>query len=124
MTIAGFIQMITPEPPQKKQKAEQTPLPMIMAVDFDGTLCQNRWPRIGRANQPVIDWLIIQHQKGIKLILWTMREGKLLDEAVEWCRSHGLTFDAVNDNLPEVKARYGNNPRKVFADYYLDDHNL
>jgi len=124
MTIAGFIQMITPEPPQKKQKAEQAPLPMIMAVDFDGTLCQNRWPRIGKANQPVIDWLIIQHQKGIKLILWTMREGELLDEAVEWCRSHGLTFDAVNDNLPEVKARYGNNPRKVFADYYLDDHNL
>jgi hypothetical protein len=53
-----------------------------------------------------------------------MREGELLDEAVEWCRSHGLTFDAVNDNLPEVKARYGNNPRKVHADYYLDDHNL
>lgn len=72
----------------------------------------------------MIDWLIIQRQKGIKLILWTMREGKLLDEAVEWCRSHGLTFDAVNDNLAEVKARYGNNPRKVYADYYLDDHNL
>lgn len=124
MTIA-IIQMITPEPPpQKKQKTEQAPLPMIIAVDFDGTLCQNRWPRIGKANQPVIDWLIIQHQKGIKLILWTMREGKLLDEAVEWCRSHGLTFDSANDNLAEVKARYGNNPRKVYADYYLDDHNI
>ena len=116
--------MLPIEQPQKKQKAEEPPLPTIIAADFDGTLCFNRWPQIGKAEQPVIDFLIAQQQKGCKLILWTMREGNLLAEAVEWCRSHGLIFDAVNDNLPEVQKRFGNNPRKVFANYYLDDHNI
>ena len=116
--------MITPEQPQKKRKEEQPPLPTIIAVDFDATLCQNRWPDIGKPHEPVIEWLIMQQQKGVKLILWTNREGELLDNAVRWCAAHGLTFDAVNDNLPETQARFGNNPRKVFANYYLDDHNL
>lgn len=119
--------MITMDDPTPKKKLRQNagmPLPPIIAVDFDGTLCVNRWPEIGKARQPVIDWLIMQKQKGVKLILWTMRSGEKLTEAVRWCEAHGLTFDAVNDNLPEIQAQYGNNPRKVFANYYLDDHNL
>jgi hypothetical protein len=84
----------------------------------------NRWPEIGKARQPVIDWLIMQKQKGVKLILWTMRSGEKLTEAVRWCKAHGLTFDAINDNLPETQQKFGSNPRKVFANYYLDDHNL
>lgn len=115
--------MLPIEQPQK-QKAEEPPLPTIIAVDFDGTLCFNRWPQIGKAKQPVIDFLIMQKQKGCKLILWTMREGEKLAEAVAWCQEHGLFFDAINDNLPEAQKRFGNNPRKVFANYYLDDHNL
>lgn len=125
MKIAGFIQMVAMEQPQKKRKtAEGIPLQPIIAVDFDGTLCVNRWPEIGKARQPVIDWLVMQKQKGAKLILWTMRSGEKLTEAVRWCEQHGLTFDAINDNLPEIQAMYGNNPRKVFANYYLDDHNI
>ena len=113
------------EPPKpKKHSTAQPPLPTIIAVDFDGTLCQNRWPQIGNAQQPVIDWLIVQKQRGVKLILWTMRDDELLQEALAWCKAQGLEFDAVNDNLQEVKSRYGNNPRKVFANYYLDDHNI
>lgn len=60
---------------------------------------------------------------GDKLILWTCREGALLDEAVLWCLNRGLKFDAVNDNLPEDIEKYGNNCRKVNADVYLDDKN-
>lgn len=116
--------MIPIDQPQKRRKPAEEPLPTIIAVDFDGTLCVNRWPNIGSGRQPVIDWLVTQKRKGVKLILWTMREGEKLAEAVEWCRSRGLEFDAVNDNLPEVQKRFGNNPRKVFANYYLDDHNL
>ena len=110
----------SPKPPKK----EEPPLPTIIAVDFDGTLCQSRYPKIGKANQTVIDFLLMQQQKGVKLILWTMREGERLAEAVAWCQEHGLFFDAINDNLPEVQKRFGDNPRKVFANYYLDDHNL
>ena len=99
------------------------PKPTIYAVDFDGTLCENKWPEIGPPNQPLIDFLISRRAAGDKLILYTMREGEKLNEAVAWCENHGLSFDTLNDNLPEMKAFYGNNPRKVFADYYIDDHN-
>lgn len=121
--MAGFIRMTAYESPRKPRKQEEPSLPTIIAVDFDGTLCKNRWPGIGSANQPIIDWLIMQRQKGVKLILWTMREGEKLDEAVAWCWTKGLEFDAVNDNLQCVKDRFGNNPRKVFANYYIDDRN-
>lgn len=96
---------------------------MTIAVDFDGTLCENDWPMIGAANDKLILWLRRRQLMGDKLILWTCREGALLDEAVLWCLNRGLKFDAVNDNLPEEIEKYGNNCRKVNADVYLDDKN-
>lgn len=97
---------------------------MIYAVDFDGTLCKNAWPGIGEPNYPLISLLrYLREREGHELILWTMREGKALDEAVDWCAEHRLEFDAVNDNSERMKEIYGNNPRKVYADYYIDDHN-
>ncbi len=97
--------------------------PKIYAVDFDGTLCVNEWPEIGFPNFPLIERLKGLQADGHKLILYTMREGYLLDDALDWCQEQGLTFDAVNDNLPELQANFHNNPRKVYADYYIDDHN-
>lgn len=97
---------------------------MIYAVDFDGTLCRNAWPGIGEPNEALIRWLKREKEIGATLILWTMREGKGLEEAIAWCAERGLTFDAVNDNAPELQKEFRNNPRKVFADKYIDDHNL
>ena len=96
---------------------------MIYAVDFDGTLCKNAWPEIGEPNTPLIEFLKREQAEGDELILWTMREGGALDEALAWCAKNGLTFDAVNDNAESQKKLYGNNPRKVYADLYIDDHN-
>ena len=93
----------------------------IIAVDFDGTLCKNCWPDIGEPNYELIDYLRNCHYSGVKLILWTCREGELLDKAVAWCEERGLFFDAVNDNIPESIEKYGNNCRKVSADIYIDD---
>ena len=93
----------------------------VIAVDFDGTICRSAWPEIGDANGGLIEWLKDCRKNGDKLILFTCREGKLLQAAVEWCKDRGLEFDAVNDNLPELVARYGDNPRKISADIYLDD---
>ena len=98
--------------------------PTIYAVDFDGTLCENKYPEIGEANERLFEYLSIRKEFGDEIILWTMREGVKLDEAVAWCKEHGLIFDAINDNLPRMKGFYGNNPRKVYADYYIDDHNM
>ena len=97
---------------------------MVIAVDFDGTLCKNVYPEIGKPNEPLILNLINQKRLGNKLILWTCRTGEFLDAAVEWCREHGLIFDAVNDNLPEQIEMYGGNSRKICADYYIDDKNV
>ena len=94
---------------------------MIIAVDFDGTLCNNAWPFIGAPRTAVIAWIRARKQDGDKLILWTNRRSERLSEAVQWCADQGITFDAINDNLPEIVERFGRNSRKVFADVYLDD---
>lgn len=98
--------------------------PTIYAVDFDGTLCENAWPKIGKPNLPLIEFLKKEQKSGNKIILWTMREGILLNDAMVWLgRGFDLVPDAVNDNLDLMKETYGNNPRKVFANVYIDDHN-
>lgn len=96
----------------------------VIAVDFDGTLCKDQWPAIGRANRKLINDLIAARKAGDRVILWTCRSGALLEEAVAWCGSRGLTFDAVNENLKENIEKYGGDTRKVFADVYIDDKNL
>jgi len=99
---------------------------MIFAVDFDGTLCENKFPAIGKEIKRNTDFLrkYVQSSPHNEWILWTMREGDRLKEALEWLESIGLKPDAVNDNLDRLKAEWQNNPRKVYADYYLDDHNF
>ena len=104
---------------------------IIIAVDFDGCLCDHEFPRIGEPRTWLIKLLTRLRKDGHRLILWTCRqdlEGPGQDycvQAVEWCRGHGLEFDAINDNLPEVMAANGNwNSRKIFCDFYLDDRNL
>ena len=97
---------------------------MIFAVDFDGTLCVDRFPEIGEPRHDVIDTVKDARASGAKIILWTCRSGKDLAAAVEWCVEQGLIFDAVNDNLPENIALHNNNSRKVYADRYIDDKNI
>lgn len=93
----------------------------VIAVDFDGTLCKQAWPEIGEANEALILHLKKRKTEGARLILWTNREGDLLEEAVEWCRERGLEFDTVNANLPELIELYKNDCRKINADIYIDD---
>lgn len=100
---------------------EKKKLPPIIAVDFDGTLCKNKWPEIGAPNMNLIIYLKERQAAGAKLILWTCRTGELLQEAVDWCISYGLIFDTVNANLPEVIETMGGDTRKIYADEYIDD---
>nr|DAG17541.1 MAG TPA: nucleotidase 5'-nucleotidase [Bacteriophage sp.] len=96
---------------------------MIYSFDFDGTLCTNKFPQIGEPIQNVVNLARQVKSEGHYIILNTMREGKSLDEAIEWCKNQGIVFDAINDNLPHMKEYFNNNPRKIFANYYIDDHN-
>ena len=95
----------------------------IIAVDFDGTLCENKWPEIGMPNEELIEYLKKRQTNGEKLILWTHRVGNRLDEAVKWSAEKGLVFDAVNENLPEIVEAFGVDSRKIFANEYIDDRN-
>ena len=96
----------------------------IMAIDFDGTLCEDAFPGIGQPNWPLILYLKEKQREGSKLILWTCRCGEYLDKAVEWCKEQGLIFDAVNENVPDIIAKYGDGGPKVFADLYIDDRSI
>lgn len=93
----------------------------IIAVDFDNTLCETEYPVFCKPIQYVIDYVLAEQRQGAKLILWTCRTGDDLAAAVQWCAEHGVEFDAINENLPEVIAEYGDDCRKIFADEYLDD---
>lgn len=96
-------------------------LPYIIAIDFDGTLVEDKFPSIGDINTETWNKAIEAKENGAKLILWTCRNNEALDSAVEFCAKNGLEFDAVNTNLPETQALYGGDTRKVFADEYWDD---
>lgn len=90
----------------------------IVAVDFDGTLCRKeKFPAIGEPNTELISWLIHKQLAGVKVILWTCREGENLNAAVEWSRKHGIVFDAVNSNV----CTFDTESRKIYADLYIDD---
>lgn len=95
---------------------------MIIAVDFDGTIVENRYPKIGRERPFAVDSLVrLQREEQHQLILWTVREDALLEEAILWCKKKGLEFYAVNQNNPEEKK---GGTRKLKADLFIDDLNL
>jgi hypothetical protein len=98
---------------------------MTIAVDFDGTIVEHRYPEIGEEIPFAIDTLKMLIRDRNQLILWTAREGKLLDDAILWCRERGVEFYAVNRDYPEETT--GNNPyfsRKLKVDIFIDDRNL
>jgi len=97
---------------------------MIIAVDFDGTIVSNRFPEIGEPIQFAFDSLIMLAEEGNRIILWTYREGKELDEAVEFCRENGLEFYAVNSEYPNGGWADSSPTRKIHADVYIDDRNF
>jgi len=98
---------------------------MVIAVDFDGTIVEHKYPAIGREIPFAIETLKRLVSERHKLILWSVREGKLLDEAVEFCRERGLEFYAVNRDYPEEEKGQNNHfSRKLKADLFIDDRNL
>ena len=98
---------------------------MTIAVDFDGTIVEHKYPQIGEELPFAIETLKMLIRDHHKLILWSVREGELLDEAVQWCRERGVEFYAVNRDYPEETT--DNNPhfsRKLKVDLFIDDRNL
>lgn len=96
--------------------------PNIIAVDFDGTLCENKWPEIGMPNEELIEYLKKRQAAGEKLILWTNRVDERLDEVIKWYEEHGLVFDTVNDNLWDYGRACYESALKAFNSLCEDGH--
>lgn len=98
---------------------------MVIAVDFDGTIVEHRYPEIGKELPFATETLRMLIKERHQLVLWTVREGRLLDEAIAWCRERGVEFYAVNNDYPEEK-RENNDcySRKIKADIFIDDRNI
>ncbi len=94
-----------------------------IAIDFDGTIVEDEYPGIGKPIIFAFDTLKKLQDKGHRLILWTYRSGKHLDDAVQFCKDHGIIFYTVNKSFPEEEfdAKYS---RKINADYFVDDRNI
>lgn len=97
---------------------------MIIAIDFDGTLCQDAYPGIGDLMPGAYDAMQELHAAGHYLIIWTCRCGQQLCDAVNWLIELGIPFDRINDHCPANVEQYGAGGKKVFADVYIDDRNL
>ena len=98
---------------------------MTIAVDFDGTIVRHRYPAIGEEKPFAVATLRMLLEEHHKLILWTVREGQLLDDAVEWCRKRGIEFYAINKDFPEEdRDRNPDFTRKLKADLFIDDRNI
>ena len=95
-----------------------------VAIDFDGTLCENKFPEIGKANEAVIAAAKQRKSDGWGLILYTCRVGQRLEEAVNWCKERGLEFDAINESLPDWIEVFGGRPIKPAATEYWDDRSI
>lgn len=98
---------------------------MTIAVDFDGTIVEHRYPKIGKELPFATQTLRMLIEDRHKLILWSVREGKLLEEAIEWCRERGIEFYAVNKDFPEEDLEKNQHfSRKLKADIWIDDRNI
>ena len=96
----------------------------VYAIDFDGVLARSLYPKIGNPIQNNIDYVKELKKKGNTIILWTCRTDNELKDAVNWLEDHDLIFDYVNENTDENIEKYGNDTRKIVADYYIDDKNF
>ncbi len=99
---------------------------MIIAVDFDGTIVEHKYPEIGEEIPFATETLKMLIKDHHRLILWSVREGKLLEDAVNWCKERGIECWAVNRDYPEENGTDNNNhySRKLKADCFIDDRNV
>lgn len=95
-----------------------------IAIDFDGTIVEDAYPGIGKPQAFAFETLKSLESKGYRLILWTYRSGKRLEEAVEFCRKNGIEFYAVNSSFEGEVFDISEQSRKIDADIFIDDRNL
>lgn len=97
---------------------------MIIAVDFDGTIVEDKYPQIGKERPFAVATLKQLMKDGHYLILWTVRKGEKLDDAVKWCEDRGIRFFAVNKDYADDELDQLHHSRKIKADLFIDDRSV
>lgn len=99
-------------------------IPIVLAIDFDGTIAEASYPELGNPKPNVSYILKYLKWKGYYIIIWTCREDKDLDKIKEWCLLHDVPYDKINEHHPQLLECYKNDTRKICADIYIDDRCL
>ena len=97
---------------------------LLIAVDFDGTVVEDKYPGVGKAKPFAIETLKMLQNDGHRLILWTYRHGSKLRDAVRFMEDNGVPPYAVNRSYPEEEAHPSDVSRKIHADLFIDDRNF
>lgn len=99
---------------------------MRIAIGFDGTIVDNKYPEIGKEKPCAVRVIKKLIEEGNEVILWTSRSGERLTEATEWCLDKGITLYSVNSNHPGyvVAPSFKGKSCKISADVYVDGANL
>ena len=96
---------------------------MNIAIDFDGTIVEHKYPQIGKERLFAFETMKQLQKQGHNLMLWTFRSGKELEEAISFCKERGVEFYTINNSYPDEEFQ-SNSSRKILADIYIDDRNL
>ncbi|MCM8536578.1 MAG: hypothetical protein NE334_11630 [Lentisphaeraceae bacterium] len=115
--MTGLLRKILP---RKINVFDELPPPMLIAIDFDGTCVEEKYPAIGREKAGCSQTLKALVRRNHKLILWTCREGDKLQEAVEWFEDREILLVGINETplRDDFREERG---RKAFANLYIDD---
>jgi hypothetical protein len=105
---------------------------LIIAVDFDGTIVNHDFPRIGELMPDAQEVLTKLHEAGHKIIIWTCRNhtepdhplwyDATIPDVMQFLRNHRIPFDSINENHPSMG--FWLQSRKIYADIYIDDKNI
>ena len=101
----------------------------ILAIDFDGTIVEHRYPDVGELKPNAVKIINRLHAEGFTIIIWTCRgQADLVSDHLEVL---GIKYDYINENAPNVREMFGVGPdeewepsRKIYADIYIDDRQL
>ena len=91
---------------------------MNICVDFDGTMVNHVYPLVGEPVPGAVQWCKKFIDEGCNLILWTMRSGRSLDEAIDFFDRHGIVLWGINNNPMQ---KFWTTSPKAYAECYIDD---
>lgn len=94
---------------------------LILAVDFDGTIVDDAFPKIGKVKPNAIESIKYLQSFGVQIILWTCRDGEYLKQALAFLLANGVKVTKANDNSDSINFKPS---KKIYADYYLDDRSF